>query len=414
MRLGWLGLLLWPGLAMAQDLRGHGGPVGALAVSGLSVLSGSFDTRAILWDGNRAEARLILRAHDGPVTAVAFAPGGFVLTGGQDGRVVVWDAAGQETARHALHEAPVRGLVALPDGFASAGWDGRITLHRPETAPQRIEAHQGQIAGLAALPDGRLASAGTDLRLKVWEMARLQNGPVMTAALAAPPAALVADADGGGIVVASADGALRRFALDGTERERFLTERPVIALAAGQGRIVAGAVTGEVFVLDAATLNLSHRFMAGPGPVWALALSGDDLLTAGADGAIRRWSADGTALAEPAVASPDYPAALAGTRGAEVWRACAVCHTLTPDDGNRAGPSLHGVLGRRIGTVAGYDYSDALRAMDLVWTPETISRLFEIGPEAYTPGSRMPDQRVPDPADRAALIAFLKAAGGAP
>ena len=58
--------------------------------------------------------------------------------------------------------------------------------------------------------------------------------------------------------------------------------------------------------------------------------------------------------------------------------------------------------------VPGYDYSDALRMMDLVWSPETLSRLFEVGPAAYTPGTKMPEQRISDPADRAALIAWLE------
>jgi cytochrome c len=48
--------------------------------------------------------------------------------------------------------------------------------------------------------------------------------------------------------------------------------------------------------------------------------------------------------------------------------------------------------------------------MDLVWTPETVAALFEAGPDAYTPGSRMPEQRIPDPDERAALVEFLERA----
>lgn len=400
--------LLIPVPAAAQDLRGHGGPVGALAVLGSAVLSGSFDTRAILWDVGTAQARTVLRAHDGAVTAVAFGDG-TVLTGGQDGRVIVWQD-GAERARHALHEAPVRGLVGLPDGFASGGWDGVIAVVR-NGVEQRLQAHQGQISGLVTLPGNRLATVGTDLRLRVWHAARLEAGPVVSADLPALPAAMVADPDGPALIVASADGALRRFGLDGVERQRFVTDRPVISLALADGRVVAGSVTGEIFVLSASDLELERRFEAGDGPVWALAVLQDGVLGAGSDGAIRRFGFDGAAVAARSDDSPDYPAHLAGTRGAEVWRACAVCHTLNPDDGNRAGPSLCGLFGRPVGTAPGYDYSDALRGMDIVWTPETVARLFELGPEAYTPGSRMPDQRVPDAADRAALMEFLAAAG---
>jgi cytochrome c len=48
--------------------------------------------------------------------------------------------------------------------------------------------------------------------------------------------------------------------------------------------------------------------------------------------------------------------------------------------------------------------------MDIVWTPETVSKLFEIGPNTYTPGTKMPEQRIGSPDDRAALMRFLEKA----
>ena len=77
------------------------------------------------------------------------------------------------------------------------------------------------------------------------------------------------------------------------------------------------------------------------------------------------------------------------------------------DDTNRAGPTLHGIFGRRIATAPGYVYSDALSRMSLSWSAETIARLFEIGPNAYLPGTKMPEQRITDPADRRALVEWL-------
>jgi len=100
-------------------------------------------------------------------------------------------------------------------------------------------------------------------------------------------------------------------------------------------------------------------------------------------------------------------AAFEGDRGAEVYRACVACHTLSPDEGNRAGPTLHGVFGRRIATLPGYQFSDALKKMDIVWTPETVSKLFEVGPMIYTPGTKMPEQKITSEEDRKALIEFL-------
>ena len=58
----------------------------------------------------------------------------------------------------------------------------------------------------------------------------------------------------------------------------------------------------------------------------------------------------------------------------------------------------------------GYDFSEALKRLDIVWTPETVARLFEIGPAAFTPGTKMPEQRIGSEQDRAALVQFLKRA----
>jgi cytochrome c len=136
------------------------------------------------------------------------------------------------------------------------------------------------------------------------------------------------------------------------------------------------------------------------------------LLTGGTDRLIRRWdAATGQPIGSVAVGAPDDPlAAFADDPGAEVFRACVACHTLRADDGVRAGPTLAGIFGRRIATLPGYHFSEALRKLDIVWTPETISKLFEVGPAAYTPGTKMPEQRIGSPEDRAALVRFLERA----
>ena len=83
---------------------------------------------------------------------------------------------------------------------------------------------------------------------------------------------------------------------------------------------------------------------------------------------------------------------------------------MSADEGNRAGPTLAGIFGRRIATLPGYNFSEALKKLDIVWTPETVSKLFEVGPMAYTPGTKMPEQRIGSAEDRAALVTFLEKA----
>jgi len=127
---------------------------------------------------------------------------------------------------------------------------------------------------------------------------------------------------------------------------------------------------------------------------------------------IRRWDAEtGEPVGTVATASSADPlAAYAGDPGAQVFRACVACHTLKPNEGDRAGPTLHGIFGRRIATLAGYNFSVALKHLDIVWTPETVAKLFDIGPATYTPGTKMPEQRIGAPEDRDALVKFLERA----
>jgi cytochrome c len=148
--------------------------------------------------------------------------------------------------------------------------------------------------------------------------------------------------------------------------------------------------------------------------VWAAAFFPDSrtLLTGGTDRMIRRWDAmAGEPIGNVVMGGPEDPLArFAGDHGAEVFRACVACHTLSPDEGNRAGPTLAGIFGRKIATLPGYNFSPALKKLDIVWTPATISRLFEVGPATYTPGTKMPEQTLGSAEDRAALVEFLEKA----
>ena len=91
-------------------------------------------------------------------------------------------------------------------------------------------------------------------------------------------------------------------------------------------------------------------------------------------------------------------------------RKCSVCHTLTPSSKRRAGPTLYGVFGRKVGAVEDYPYSQELLEMELVWNEDTIDLLFKEGPDVVTPGSKMPVQRIKGEQDRADLISYLKRA----
>jgi cytochrome c len=229
------------------------------------------------------------------------------------------------------------------------------------------------------------------------------------------PLNAVAVGGDGEITVGGADGKVYFLAADGARAGDVAAgPRPVISIAISPDgvRLAAASIGGAVAVIDRKTRNLA-RTLVGPGlPVWSVAFLPDSrtLLTGGADNIIRRWNAETGEPVDPLLleTSGDPLAAYAGDRGAEIFRACVACHTLGTEQANRAGPTLAGIFGRRIATAPGYNFSDALKRLDIVWTPETVSKLFEIGPQAYTPGTKMPEQRIGSEQDRVALVQFLE------
>lgn len=94
-------------------------------------------------------------------------------------------------------------------------------------------------------------------------------------------------------------------------------------------------------------------------------------------------------------------------RGRTVYDRCRACHT---ENHNRVGPRHCRLIGRPAGSVTGFDYSDAMRNADVTWTPDTLDT-FLADPPAMIPGTTMTYAGVPDPSDRADLIAFLETLG---
>jgi cytochrome c len=412
------------GMPAHAQLRGHGGPVRAVAVSsdGRTAVSGSFDTSAIRWSLQRNAAEQVLRFHEGAVNAVAMLKSGSVATAGEDRRIALWRPP-HDSPDDVLqgHTAPIVALAVSPDErtLASASWDGTVRLW--PLAPERarggkdvrvLEGHKQNVNGVAFTPDGHaVVSAGYDLTIRIWPL----DGTAPVIATLPTPLNGVAVAPDGEIFAGGADGKVYVLSPTGGRiGDVEAGDTPIIALALSPdgAYLAAAGIRGAVAIVERKSRQVV-RTLVGPGlPVWSLAFLPDNrtLITGGTDRLVRRWdAATGEQIGSVVAGGPQDPlAAYAGDRGAEVFRACVACHTLTPDEGNRAGPTLAGIFGRRIATLPGYNFSAALKQLDIVWTPETVARLFEVGPSTYTPGTKMPEQTIGAPQDRAALVKFLE------
>lgn len=109
-------------------------------------------------------------------------------------------------------------------------------------------------------------------------------------------------------------------------------------------------------------------------------------------------------LVTPAFADEDAAA------GAAVFRKCQACHSIEPV--NRVGPTLSGILGRPVASVADYQYSPAMKAFaegGKVWG-EALLAEYLMAPKAMVPGTRMTFAGLRKAEEIANLIAFLKAA----
>jgi cytochrome c len=117
------------------------------------------------------------------------------------------------------------------------------------------------------------------------------------------------------------------------------------------------------------------------------------------------------AIVFAALALAAFPALAADLKnGEEVYSRCLACHALESD---RVGPRHCGVVGRRAGSVAGFEYSKAMKGSKLVWNAKTLDR-FIADPLKAVPGTTMTYAGVKDAKERADLIAWLEAAARSP
>lgn len=404
--------------------KGHGGPIMALDVSPDGALaSASFDNSVGLWPGPQW-----LDGHDAAVTALNYQAAPVAFSGGDDFRVLMWRAGVPDPYELTRMKGKISAIALAPDAnrVAIASWDGSIRLLNLFETPDAGDGpplvkiggdlldHRSNVTDVAFATDGRMFSSSSDGTVRVWEG---EGSRVIANQGFGINRIIVAD---DWLAYGALDGATRVIDLvTGDEIADFtLDRRPILSMDyhADTGQLAVGDGQGYIMMIDTETWAITRDFRAmRQGPVWALAFSTDGTVihAGGIDDVIYAWPVALLDTYDPAGGNTrsflrDAETMSNGER--QFMRKCSICHSLEAGPSRKAGPTLHGVFGRRAGVVPGYRYSPTLDRSAIIWDDTTIDALFDEGPDHYIPGSKMPMQVIAAPQDRSDLIAFLRGA----
>jgi len=95
--------------------------------------------------------------------------------------------------------------------------------------------------------------------------------------------------------------------------------------------------------------------------------------------------------------------------GRKVFERCKVCHTVEAGGETRLGPSLHGMFGRKAGSLPDFAYSAAMKNSNITWNDDTVAR-YAREPRDFIPGNRMGFPGIKNTEELENLVAYLREA----
>ncbi len=412
---------------LPNKLVGHGGPIKAISVSadGKRALTASFDYSIIYWDITTSKGKIIhrLNGHDSGVNDVVFTPDNKrAISVSDDGSLGIWNLEkGVLINKIRAENYKVLDVALSPNGrlAAVARWDKTARIYDLSTQKEVavLKGHRGNVNSVAFSKDGsKLYSAAYDGQIIEWDIVTgkllrsvYRHGWGINSIVRIDDDRIMFGAVDGSVGLVSITKADKISDLASSEQPiqsvKLSHDQKLMAFADGAGQI-------EVFQVD--DLKKIEATNVAYGPIWDFDfIPGTfQIFHVGLDDFATRWQIAPHKLSKIEskfprrfqVRNTDDPGEL------EFSRKCSVCHTVTPDGANRAGPTLYGVFGREAGTLPDYIYSKALLNSDVIWDENTIGQLFDDGPDVMLPGTKMPIQRLKSVGRRDDLIRYLKIA----
>lgn len=93
--------------------------------------------------------------------------------------------------------------------------------------------------------------------------------------------------------------------------------------------------------------------------------------------------------------------------GAKIFKKCSTCHSADQGGGNKVGPNLFGIVGKKRASVVGFNYSEAMLKKGGAWSRDDLN-LFLTKPKDFVPGTKMGFAGLKKPQDRADVILYLE------